>query len=73
VNCVAPLAGTPAMERAFAMDPDMAARILGRNPLGRMGDPATDVGPIVRFLLSDDSHYLTGNTLMADGGSCPIT
>ena len=73
VNCVAPLAGTPAMERAFAMDPDMASRVLGRNPLGRMGDPATDVGPIVRFLLSDDARYLTGNTLMADGGSCPIS
>jgi len=73
VNCVAPLAGTPAMDRAFAMDPEMASRILGRNPLGRMGDPATDVGPIVRFLLSDDSRYLTGNTLMADGGSCPIS
>ncbi len=73
VNCVAPLAGTPAMDRAFTMDPEMAERVLGRNPLGRMGDPATDVGPIVRFLLSDDSRYLTGNTLMADGGSCPIT
>ncbi|MCU1398529.1 MAG: family oxidoreductase [Acidimicrobiales bacterium] len=72
INCVAPLAGTPAMERAFEMDPEMAARVLGRNPLGRMGDPATDVGPIVRFLLSDDARYLTGNTLMADGGSCPI-
>ncbi len=73
VNCVAPLAGTPAMDRAFEMDPDMAARVLGRNPLGRMGDPAADVGPVVRFLLSDDARYLTGNTLMADGGSCPVT
>ncbi|MCU1393430.1 MAG: family oxidoreductase [Ilumatobacteraceae bacterium] len=73
VNCVAPLAGTPAMERAFEMDPDMAERILARNPLGRLGDPSTDVGPIVRFLLADESRYLTGNTLMADGGSCPIS
>jgi len=72
VNCVAPLAGTPAMDRAFEMDPEMAARVLGRNPLGRMGDSATDIGPVVRFLLSDDARYLTGNTLMADGGSCPI-
>lgn len=72
VNCVAPLANTPAMERAFAMDPEMSDRVLGRNPLGRLGDAATDVGPIVRFLLSSDSRYVTGNTLMADGGSCPI-
>lgn len=73
INCVAPLAGTPAMDSAFEMDPEMAARVLGRNPLGRLGDPETDVGPIIRFLLSDDARYLTGNTLMADGGSCPIT
>ncbi len=72
VNCVAPLANTPAMERAFEMDPDMAGRVLGRNPIGRLGDAANDVGPIVRFVLSDDARYLTGNTLMADGGSCPI-
>jgi len=72
VNCVAPLAGTPAMERAFEMDPEMAARLMGRNPLRRLGDAALDVGPVVRFLLSDDARYLTGNTVMADGGSCPI-
>jgi NAD(P)-dependent dehydrogenase (short-subunit alcohol dehydrogenase family) len=72
VNCVAPLAATPAMVRAFEMDQDMADRVLGRNPLGRLGDASTDIGPVVRFLLSDDSRYLTGNTVMADGGSCPI-
>lgn len=72
VNCVAPLASTPAMERAFDMDPEMASRVLGRNPLGRVGDAATDIGPVVRFLLSPEARYLTGNTLMADGGSCSI-
>lgn len=72
INCVAPLAATPAMDRAFEMDPAMAGRVLGRNPLGRLGDAATDVGPVVRFLLSPDAAYLTGNTIMADGGSCPI-
>ena len=73
VNCVAPLASTPAMERAFEMDPEMAGRVLGRNPLGRLGDATADIGPVVRFLLSPDARYLTGNTLMADGGSCPIS
>ena len=51
----------------------MADRVLGRNPLGRLGDAADDIGPVVRFLLSDDARYLTGNTLMVDGGGCPIT
>ena len=73
VNAVAPLASTPAMVTAFQSDPDMEARVMARNPLGRLGDPAEDVGPVVRFLLSDDSRYVTGQTIMADGGSCPIT
>jgi len=73
VNCLAPLAATPAMERAFALDPAMAERVLRRNPLGALGDAATDVGAAARFLLSDDARYVTGHTLMADGGSCPVT
>lgn len=73
VNAVAPLAGTPAMVRAFESDPQMEARVMGRNPLGWLGEPATDIGPVVRFLLGDDARYVTGQTIMADGGSCPIT
>jgi NAD(P)-dependent dehydrogenase (short-subunit alcohol dehydrogenase family) len=73
VNAVAPLALTPAMERAFASDPSMEERVMSRNPLRRMGDPVDDIGPAVRFLLGDDSRYVTGQTLMVDGGSCPIT
>ncbi len=73
VNCVAPLAATPAMDKAFADDTAMAGRVLGRNPLGHLGDAVDDIGPVVRFLLSEDARYLTGNTVMADGASCPIT
>ncbi len=73
VNCVAPLANTPAMEKAFVDDPAMSDRVLGRNPLGRLGDAVDDVGPVIRFLLSDDSRYVNGLTMMADGASCPIT
>jgi 3-oxoacyl-[acyl-carrier protein] reductase len=73
VNCLAPLASSPAMERAFALDPAMQARVLGRNPLGALGDPTADVGAAARFLLSEDSRYVTGHTVMADGGSCPVT
>jgi 3-oxoacyl-[acyl-carrier protein] reductase len=73
VNAVAPLAMTPAMEKAFVSDPAMEARVMSRNPLRRLGDPADDIGAAVRFLLSDDASYVTGQTLMVDGGSCPIT
>jgi 3-oxoacyl-[acyl-carrier protein] reductase len=73
VNAIAPLASTPALEKALEMDPAMGPRLFGRNPLGRMGDPTEDIGPVARFLLSPEARYLTGNTLMVDGGSCPIT
>lgn len=72
VNCVAPLAATSAMERAFELDADMASRVLGRIPLGRLGDPQRDVGEVVRLLVSDEMRFVTGATLMVDGGSCPI-
>ncbi len=71
VNSIAPLASTPAMERAFVMDPAMADRVLRRNPLRRLGDSTEDIGRAARFLLSDDARYVTGHTLMVDGGSCP--
>jgi 3-oxoacyl-[acyl-carrier protein] reductase len=73
VNAVAPLATSPALERAFVLDPPMRDRLFGRQPLGRMGDPVIDVGPAIRFLLSDDSRYVNGHTLVVDGGSCPLT
>lgn len=73
VNCLAPLAMTPAMEQAFALDPAMEARVTERIPLGRVGDTVGDIGPVARFLLSPDSRFVTGNTLMVDGGSCPIS
>ena len=73
VNCIAPLADSPAMQRAFANDPEMSARVLGRNPLGRLGDPVEEIGAAARFLLSDDARYITGHTLMVDGGSCPVS
>lgn len=71
VNAVAPLAGSPAMDRAFVSDPTMEERVMGRIPLGRLGDATDDIGAAVRFLLSDDARFVTGQTLMADGGSCP--
>ena len=38
-------------------------------PMGRQGDPETDMGPLAWFLCSDACRYLTGHTFMADGGA----
>jgi len=37
-------------------------------PLGRIGQPE-DISPIAVFLASDDSGWLTGETIVAGGGS----
>jgi NAD(P)-dependent dehydrogenase (short-subunit alcohol dehydrogenase family) len=38
------------------------------NPFGRAGDPYKDVAPVAVFLASDDSHWITGQNIHADGG-----
>jgi NAD(P)-dependent dehydrogenase (short-subunit alcohol dehydrogenase family) len=73
VNAVAPLASSPAMTRAFAADSAMEQRVMSRIPLGRLGDAENDIGVAVRFLLGDDARFVTGQTLMVDGGSCPTS
>lgn len=73
VNCVAPLAVSPAVEEGFAKDPTMAGRVLGRHPMGYLGDPVRDIGPVVQFLLSESARYVTGVTIMVDGGNRPIS
>jgi 3-oxoacyl-[acyl-carrier protein] reductase len=68
VNVVSPLAFSPAMVNAIAEDPDMERRLGRRVPMGRVGDPETDVGRGVAFLVSADAAYITGQTLGVDGG-----
>ncbi|MBB4189209.1 NAD(P)-dependent dehydrogenase (short-subunit alcohol dehydrogenase family) [Sinorhizobium terangae] len=67
VNCIAPGTFKTPMTTASRNDPQRAERFLSRIPLGRFGDPEELVGPIV-FLASDMSSYVTGSTLVVDGG-----
>jgi len=52
-------------------DPDNAVwvtdRVLRNTPLGRIGDPLLDIGPAVVYLAG--ATYVTGHTLMVDGGT----
>ena len=47
---------------------EWAAHSFKDNPFGRAGDPYADVSPVVVFLASDDSHWITGQNIHADGG-----
>lgn len=72
VNIVSPIALTPGIEQWSAAFPDAYQEVVDGIPLGRLGDPETDIAPIVVFLASEDSRYMTGQTLMADGGSIKL-
>jgi NAD(P)-dependent dehydrogenase (short-subunit alcohol dehydrogenase family) len=69
VNGLAPVAVTPAIANFFAHQPEAADRMSARAALGRLGDPELDIGPAVNFLLGPDSRYITGQTLVVDGGA----
>jgi NAD(P)-dependent dehydrogenase (short-subunit alcohol dehydrogenase family) len=70
VNCVCPVSvahRTPPTD-----DPKRAeifASTFANQPIARDGDAEDDIAPIVTFLLSDACRYMTGQTLMADGGA----
>lgn len=68
VNVVSPLAYSPAMTAAIAAEPAMEARLARRVPLGRIGDPESDIGSAVSFLVGPRARYITGQTLGVDGG-----
>lgn len=69
VNCIAPVAETPALTDIFEQVPTLKGSIEARTPLGRLGDPVTDIGGVAVFLCSEDAGYVSGQTIVCDGGS----
>jgi 3-oxoacyl-[acyl-carrier protein] reductase len=65
VNAIAP--GYIATELTDALPEPAREAILAGTPLGRLGEPA-DVARAVRFLVSDDAAFITGDVLAVDGG-----
>ena len=68
-NLVSPVALTPGIEQWSQAYPEAYEEVRAGIPLGRLGDPESDIAPVVAFLASDASAYVTGQTLMTDGGS----
>jgi len=67
VNMVSPtFVRTPQGER-FLTDPAFYQSVVGRIPLGRIGEP-DDVANAVLFFVSPASDFITGQTLYLDGG-----
>jgi glucose 1-dehydrogenase len=67
VNNIAPGAIETPINKALMDNPKLLARVLQNIPLGRIGQPA-DVGAVAAFLASPDADYVTGATIVVDGG-----
>jgi meso-butanediol dehydrogenase/(S,S)-butanediol dehydrogenase/diacetyl reductase len=68
VNAVIPNGMSPGLEMWSEFAPTEFADFVATIPLGRVGRLEEDVGRAVAFLLSEDAAYVTGSTLMVDGG-----
>ncbi len=65
VNCVAP--GAILIERTKHEADDYAGKWSRLTPMNRIGHPA-DVAATVAFLCADEAEFITGQTILVDGG-----
>lgn len=67
-NVVCPAAESTAAKKMREREPQMFEKLLETSPMGRLGDCEKDIAPVILFLASEESRYVTGNTLFVDGG-----
>jgi glucose 1-dehydrogenase len=67
VNSIAPGAIETPINTKLLTDPEKLRTLLGNIPLKRLGKAADIVG-VAAFLASSDADYITGTTIVADGG-----
>ncbi|MDX6287705.1 MAG: hypothetical protein QOG53_3190 [Frankiales bacterium] len=69
INAIAPGAASKRGLESAARDTEAHQEFMKDHPIGRQGDPETDIGPVALFLCSDACRFLTGQTFMVDGGA----
>ena len=67
VNNIAPGAIDTPINTKLTSNPQLLAQLLANIPLNRLGVPG-DVAGVAAFLASDDAGYITGTTIVVDGG-----
>jgi NAD(P)-dependent dehydrogenase (short-subunit alcohol dehydrogenase family) len=65
---VLPLAASEGVRAWQERAPDEYADAIARVPLGRFGDVDADIAQPVAWLVSDEASYITGTSIMLDGG-----
>ena len=68
VNAICPFARSEQFEAWATRNPDLARQAEARAALGRVGDCERDIGRAAVFLASEDATFITGHSLMVDGG-----
>jgi NAD(P)-dependent dehydrogenase (short-subunit alcohol dehydrogenase family) len=68
VNVICPAARSAAAEKFFEDYPEQREHYLGQIAMHRFGEPGTDIANVVIFLATDQSAFVTGQTLNVDGG-----
>lgn len=64
-----PFARTPAVASVLDGAPELEEVVLSSVPMGRFGDPEREIGRAAVFLASADAAFITGSSLVVDGGS----
>jgi NAD(P)-dependent dehydrogenase (short-subunit alcohol dehydrogenase family) len=71
VNAVGPGTIDTPILAGVIKDRAFRTKVLSRTPLGRFGRPE-EIAAVVAWLASDESSYVTGTTVFADGGRLPL-
>jgi NAD(P)-dependent dehydrogenase (short-subunit alcohol dehydrogenase family) len=69
VNVICPSAVSPGMQAWAQQHPELHAEFLAKRPIRRDGDAFADIGPLVVFLAGPGAGFVTGETIMVNGGS----
>lgn len=72
VNLISPIANSPGIQQWAKEAPEHYEAMLNRIPLRRLGELEEDIGRVAVFLASEDSDYITGQTIMVDGGAIKL-
>ena len=68
VNAILPAqVVNPGLEARMAADPGLRPKFLSGIPIGRLGEP-NDIQGLAVFLASDESSYMTGESINLSGG-----
>ncbi len=69
VNTISPVAITDTILTKLAPEySEWVKDMMSHNSMGRVGDPAGDIAPVVIFLATEESRWITGQNINVDGG-----